>query len=701
MKLKNFFKCFATVVACVTLLNASAFALPSLDGQHWDTLTVDERVGNKTNETNITVIRDSSKPLVWYYVPQYPRLAETVTKTKVTNEKTEKEEVKTEIRPVFQLMTLQTKSAKTKDIYEEGLLQFALRMDLQPETASQAKGLIFKKAAAETDKNKKDIEALKLEIETLEKTNTKESLAEAKKKKNEIKQLEELIQVKSLDQIRLLPLPVSSASIEIYKPSGEWLSGGVQQPSIAPIFSTQQVPFQINLTSMGADAMKALTQKGQAGLGVLYILHFEGVLPPANVTVEVDWDQTFSHFSENSRKKEYYFALFSGGMKEENKQKIAESLIENKCIKVTMSGREDELEAMQAVLDPLLERINNELVAKMAPPEAIDPAVAGDPKMCGGMFHGSGGSYAMKDKKVTKRGKEKFTFDRSKIITRSTSCGTFIGIGNYDKHIIEAANIVMDPGNWEKAYYTIPSVGLDPLLVSIDLNQYVQYKKDSGQKEGGLPRFSGCENPQLITWRPDAINGKPGWVDRNGMSVANISWPLQALYAEAKAAGKDINDYVEYKVEMTISAKGKRSTVDEVKLAKLIPMMAGDKPVTNPMALVDTLTVTCDYLTLEKDDGLKKVSFKIIRKDAKTKKKLDTYSWNFSYKDVDNDETYHSWFIPKEGDFQYIPTVKFYPHEKIDGKSYVDWEFNDIDLLDEDEGYGSLEVDPGDEAWDI
>ena len=119
----------------MALVGGQAFALPSLDAQNWDTLLVNEKIGKNTDETMITVIRDSSKPLVWYYVPNRPRLAETVTL----------KDGKRVARPVFQLMTLQTKSAKTKGIYEEGLLQFSLRMDLQPETASQAKELIFQK----------------------------------------------------------------------------------------------------------------------------------------------------------------------------------------------------------------------------------------------------------------------------------------------------------------------------------------------------------------------------------------------------------------------------------------------------------------------------------------------------------------------------------------------------------------------------
>ena len=635
-------------------------ALPSLDPQNWDTLKVDEKIGKSTNETMITVIKDSKKPLVWYYVPNKPRLAERITK----------KDGKRVAKPVFQLMTLQTKSAKTKNIYEEGMLQFSLRMDLQPETASQAKGLILKKLQKEIDEENKG--------------------KEDKDKK------------KQISDIRLLPLPVSSASISIYEPSGEWLSSGVQQPAIAPTFSTQSVPFQINLTSMGADAMKALTQKGQGGLGVYYQLSFEGVLPPANLTIEVDWDQTFHHVSKNTKKKEYWNALlFAGGTRKENKLEVTEDLVENKCIRIVTEGREDELEALQPVMDGILERINTELIEKMAPPEKVDPAEADEPSYGIGMFYGGGTSIATKDKKVTKKGKERISFNRAKIITRATSCGTFIGIGNYDKKIIEEANIVMDPGHWEKAYYTIPAVGNDPSLISITLNQFVQYKKGSGKKEGELPRFSGCENPQLITWKPKAANGQAAWIDKKGEVVNNISWPLQALYAEAKAAGKSINDYVEYKVVVTISSHGKGALVDQVKLEKLIPMMTGDRPVTNPMAIVDTLTVTCDYLTFGEDkEGLKKVLMQIDRKSKDGKKKLGRYKWSFDYKAYDKGNTVHSWFIPKDEEFQYIPKVSFYLHNKNSaGKRKVDWEYNKKDLLS-DEGYGSLEVDPGDEAWD-
>ncbi|HNX74906.1 MAG TPA: hypothetical protein PLM07_18525 [Candidatus Rifleibacterium sp.] len=662
MRNKNLFTGLMALVFGL-FVSTTASALPSLDAQLWDSLKVEEKIGKSTEEAMITVIRDSAKPLVWYYVPNRPRLAEVVSK----------KDGKTQTKPVFQLMTLQTKDAKSKNIYEEGMLQFSLRMDLQPETASQAKNLIFEKL---------------------------------KKSGN----------ATETSDITLLPLPVSSATISLYQPSGAWLSSGMQQPAIAPIFSTQAVPFQINLTSLGADAMKALTQKGQGGLGVAYQFSFEGVLPPSKLTIEVDWDQTFKHYSENTKTKTYGFAIVWGGTKKTNDKSIAESLLENKCIKTSMEGREDELEELQKVMDVVIERINAELMEKMTPPEKVDPAEAEEPSYGAGIFCGQGSSKATKSKDVVKKGKEKFTFERAKIVTRESICGTFIGIGNYDKEIIEAANIVMDPGNWEKAYFTVPAVGNDPSLLSISLNQYVQYKEGSGKPAGVYPSFSGAENPQLITWRPTALNGKPGWVNRDGEAVSNISWPLQALYAEARNAAKaaakaagadeskevvvDINNYVEYKVEIKISSKGKGALVDEVEFSKILPMMAGDKPVTNPMALVDSLTVTCDYLTLDPKEGLKNVQFDIERKDAEGKERLARYSWKFDYKSTTSKETSHSWFIPKEGDFQYIPKVLFNLHKKnTAGKAQVAWEYNGKNLLSP-EGYGALELDPGDEAWD-
>ncbi len=683
MKIRTYLTKLAVITICLLCATNVAFALPSLDAQNWDTLTVEERIGSKNAQTVITVIRDFSKPLVWYYVPSRPRLAESVFI----------EEGKEIVKPEFQLMTLQTKDAKSRDIYEEGLLQFSLRMDLQPKTASQAKSLIFDKEKAKTDANNAKITALQNEITELEKKSDEASKKMAKFKKDEVKKLEAQVKVTSRDQIRLIPLPVASASISIYEPNGKWLSSGVQSPAIAPTFSTQAVPFQINLTSLGADAMKALTQKGQGGLGVYYQLEFEGTLPPSKIKVEVDWKQTFKHFSENTKKKHYWNALlFAGGTKTTDTKKISEELLENKCIKVIMEGREDELEALQDVLDPIMERINNELVAKMAPPEKVDPAEAKDPSYGIGMFYGGGSSYAMKDLKVEKLGKETITFDRAKTITRATSCGTFIGIGNYNQEIIDAANIVMDPGNWEKAYFTIPKVFPSPNLLTVTLNQYVQYKENSGKPAGAKPNFPGCENPQLIIWKPDAVNGQPGWVDKNGNSAQNISWPLQALYAEARAAGKDINDYVEYKVEMIITNQEGR-LVNETNLTKIIPMMSGDKPVTNPMAMVQELIVSAEELPLYEDDELKRVSFTIVRKSKDGKKKYDTYRWTFNQKDMENDEYMHSWYIPKDEEYQFIPTVKFYPSEKVNGKSVVEWEFNGKDLIGPG-GYGDLHVVP-------
>lgn len=628
------------IFLCLVAVNPAS-ALPSLDAQKWRTVQINEKVGNSVEENMITVIQDSDNPLVFYYVPNRPRLAETVTVK--DNKRT--------VRPVFQLMTLQTKSAKTKDIYEEGLLQFSLRMDLQPESASQATKLIFE-----------DLLKNGLATETTD--------------------------------IKLLPLPVSSASISIYEPSGEWLSSGIQQPSIAPIFSTQAVPFQINLTSLGADAMKALTQKGQAGLGVYYQMSFQGVLPAAKLTVEVDWKQTFSHFSENTKEKKYWNALlFAGGTSKSDKKTVAENLLENNCITVKMEGDGDELEALQKVLDPILERINSQLIEKMAPPEKVEPAEAAEPSYGIGMFYGGGSSYAMKKVDVNKMGKETFKFDRAQRVTRATSCGTFIGIGNYDKEIIEAANIVMDPGNWEKAYYIIPTVNPDPCLLEVTLNQYVQYKEGSGHPAGAYPRFSGTENPQLITWRPNAVDKKPGWVDKNGNSVSNIVWPLQALYAEAKAANKEINDYVEYKIEMKISSKGKDTRIDTVKFDKVQEMMAGNKTFDSPQEMVETLTVTCDNLSLDAKKGLKRVNFDIDHMTDAGKK--GRYSWVFDAKSKATEST-HSWFVPRDGEYKLIPKVVFYLHRpNKNKKTQIDWEQNGNDLR---EGYG-LYLDPGDYDW--
>ncbi|MDD2999391.1 MAG: hypothetical protein PHV05_10060, partial [Candidatus Riflebacteria bacterium] len=177
-------------------------------------------------------------------------------------------------------------------------------------------------------------------------------------------------------------------------------------------------------------------------------------------------------------------------------------------------------------------------------------------------------------------------------------------------------------------------------------------------------------------------------------------WPLQSLYSEARAAGKDINDYVEYKVEIVISSKGKNALVDEAILNKLMPMMTGDKPVVNPMAIVDSLTVTCDYLSIDKSEGLKSANFEVERKSEDGKQKLDRYIWKFDYAAVDKGQTSHSWFVPKDGTFQYIPKVTFLLHKKNSaGKNQVLWEYNGKNLLGED-GYGYLELDPGDEAWD-
>ena len=58
MKSKKFLFTGLVALAFGMFASADVSALPSLDAQKWRTIQVDEKIGNATDETMITVIQD-------------------------------------------------------------------------------------------------------------------------------------------------------------------------------------------------------------------------------------------------------------------------------------------------------------------------------------------------------------------------------------------------------------------------------------------------------------------------------------------------------------------------------------------------------------------------------------------------------------------------------------------------------------------
>ncbi|MBF0408032.1 MAG: hypothetical protein HQM10_11795 [Candidatus Riflebacteria bacterium] len=527
-------------------------ALVSLDPEHQEVIPLTDKFGQAEN---YTFLRDATNELTWYYVPNKPRLAEVTTADK-------------KAKPVFQMMTFQTDDSD--GIGGGAILQFSLQMDMEPAMASQAKNFMIKELKIASDPK----------------------------------------------ALKVIPLPVASASIQLYKPDGKWVSEAPQMPGVAPSFATQQMPFQLSLTELGADAYKSLTTEGQGGLGVLYTCYFEGVTPSSNFKITVDWDQTYKHISSSEKKKTEWSCLFWGGSDESSVASAADDLINNSCIIIDATIKNGD-KMVEQQMDAIIKRINDGMVENLKAPEACAPAdakaIEGSAFM--GMFGGSKTSTAFKNVEKRKKGKEVIVFNKKEIVTRPTSCGTYIGIGKYPKEIKDECFFRMKKGNWEKAYFTLPTVTeSDELnIVSVILNCCLVDKAKN--------QIKGVPNKSAKWERSKVAEVDPYWFDPKDSKKTPINvipFACGDIFEPAQKAGKNVGEEFFYKTDVQITLKN--ATV--LNVTRYAPLANGDFPVNPPLDVAQALIFDASELTFgdkTEKESLKEVGIAITAKNPSKK----------------------------------------------------------------------------------
>jgi hypothetical protein len=349
-----------------------------------------------------TVVRDARDRNQWYYVQNAPRITESSDGTDVV--------------PDLSLVRYQKKDNNTQQIYEGGLLQFSATLQLPSEV----------------------IDLLKANLTQNHSQNT---------------------------TIRLTALPIKSATVAMYTPIG---NGGTANSKllttsdwgngIAPTFSSQKMAFTVELTNLGTDVLEALVN-GNTGIPVAVTYTYNGLTPKAGFKISIDWDQTYSYYSrdEKIRASASYFGWF-GASYERNSQQIFSDLQQNKCIKVDIfAGENLTMADVEKYLQPILARINQEILSNFTPPPAIDPAIASSPTN-NGSFFSAGYSVAMKDVRSTKHGTEVMDFSVQQVIERKTIAGGFIGIGKYSKNVKDKVVQFATDGPLKTAYILLPNV---------------------------------------------------------------------------------------------------------------------------------------------------------------------------------------------------------------------------------------------------
>lgn len=552
----------------------------------------------------VTLIRDSHKADRWYFVPERPVLLERNPKDAQNP------------RPVFQLVTYQAK--KDSRVFEGGVLQFCVTLSLPEKTR------------------------IKLERALKEKEGTTVSLA---------------------------PLPFHSAEAVLFDATGKMNTVGTQAPGLTPAYISGALPFQLKLDKFDADLYEALVNAKNSGVGVLMNLSFEGLLPPAGFKVTIDWDQTFKHLSESSETRigigTYNFGIDIGI----SKTKIREELISNGCMEVeSLTNEVLTNETLDRYLDPVIEKMQQTLIAKIHPPEKIDLESRNKEDSLSKCFFFARSSVniELRDIKQVRKGKETFIFNQSAVVERKTSCGAFIGINSYPESVKKTLVQTMTLDSWASAFLLLPGVDNAPELHINSVNMTANVVDSKGKVVSGLSDTASWSADKPLSWR-----------NVDGDETGSLKFPLLALFDKHDNKIEAIQKEYSFKVDVIIEQKfGISGKLNTVRVSYQVPMFDGNLPLAAAVDLVDNIVFDTSLLTFS-DKGLRKV--KILVKKGTSGDKLE---YTFSTRNKGESSVV---FIVEAADksekvVQLLPSISF---ESAEVRNFP-WAQNDKDLRETD-----------------
>jgi hypothetical protein len=300
------------------------------------------------------------------------------------------------------------------------------------------------------------------------------------------------------------------------------------------------------------------------GIPVAIRFTFTGLTPPAGFTVDVNWDSAYEYYSKNEEFRAHasYYGLWgaSGGY---SSTKIRESLVDAKAIKINIiEGEGFTIDKIDAYLQPILKRINDELLEQFKPPPHIDPATA-PPASAGGYFGGATYSVAVKDVSLVKHGTETIDFRYSKHADRETVASGFVGIGNFSPEIQKKLVIAVDNSLWLNSYFPLPPV--PPAVENANMN--IRLTVDGKTYDSQNLSFS----------------RSAGWRNELSQSADRVSFNLLKLKSDK---GDDGVRAAKYDIDYIFQANG-----DTIAANLKMPVVENGSVSIAPTRLVDVVTV--------------------------------------------------------------------------------------------------------------
>lgn len=479
--------------------------------------TIDDvKVATERGETIVTLMRDAYNSNQWYYVPTRPRLVQVV-----NNGRKE---------PVFHLYRYQFENpSKPNELLEGGLLTFSATLALEPQAVEDLKRQIVEKRA--------DVDRTKLALSALR---------------------------------------MKSAKVQLYSPgaSGVFVATPPDGNGDAPIFTTQEMAFVVDLTKIGTSLYKELIE-GKAGLKLQVDFTYGGLTPPAGFTVTADYKQAHEYYGKNTKfqAQASYFGLWGASYTSESTE-IRQRLEESGALKIdVVEGSGFKKEDIDKYLQPIVKRINDQVLQTMTPPERIEAPQA-NPSGKGGFFGSANYAVATKDITQIKQIRDVINMRYRMYEERKTSAAANISVADYAQEVRDSLFSTVKNLNWESAYFRLPDVDLtqDAGVKQVDLSVLL----GSGEKR--LPERS-------FTWTTTA-----GWVDvqTNKPSTGTVF----ALLGEGFTG--ELLKSAKYTTTYRFTVRGKNQSYQIVE-----PAFSGSRPFSTPTQGIDTLIVDASNLNFK------------------------------------------------------------------------------------------------------
>jgi len=560
--------------------------------------------------TLYTCVRDALKEDQWYYIPNAPRLVE--------------HKVKGKMIPKFTLVRYQYKEGGR--FIEGGVLQFEVNMALPPNVVNKLKDNIAKRIG------------------------------------------------KKARDISLGALPFSSARLHVYSPIGELFTSATPTEGIAPNVATGSIPFSFKLEgAAAADIMSALVGKGQGGVPVVVDFDYAGITPPvAGLYADVDMKKLYAHFEKNEKTRRSFGCWFWRGSSTTDVTTIRETIKATGSIKFSELQSDDERaqETMDQFRDWVLERISKDLLILETPPPKFDPAKA--ELSGGGWFGGSSHAVSVRDVKQNILVKRHYSSEVRRTVTRHSVGGSLIGIGNYPEDIRKQLVFDVPQGNWDKVFYTMPTVTTDPSVGIRTVKLEIGILSGNKEKQRDAAQY----DPKFGDWK------------YGNDYISMMSWGLKGL-----AAANEQED-LKIHTKLTVTSKAPYATGPDTRIFESeIPAFDGKSFVAMPTDTMYAFMIFADSLSfnaVDPDSNLTAVSIAMTVTDANNRRKTARYLIKPTERDPYAEPI--GFLVPEDA-----KSVKANISFMRSGERPVKWSENGENLLDMPEYGGWLFLD--DNMW--